>query len=207
MKYPDQIITIDRFKEYSLKEKKSLFTGQVFHCESEKEADKILISTRKKYYDATHHCYAYKFIDEKIKYSDEGEPTGTAGIRILNAIEHFNLLNILVIVIRYFGGVKLGVGLLGKSYYSAAFGVLKNAKKIEKILYQEIKIISDFKYISQVHRILSNHKGKIVETNHANNVSFKCLIKPTDIKIISKRLTTISKGQIGIISLEATRYK
>ena len=207
MKYPDQIITIDRFEEYSFKEKKSLFTGQVFHCESEKDADKDLISTRKKYYDATHHCYAYKFIDGKINYSDDGEPTGTAGIRIFNAIEHFNLLNVLVIVIRYFGGAKLGVGLLGKSYYSAAFSVLKNAKKIEKTLYNEVNIISDFEYTSQVHRIISNHKGIIEDTKYTDKVSFSCLIKSAELRIISEQLISISKGQISIISTQANRYK
>ncbi len=207
MNYPDHIITIDQFEEFSIKEKNSLFTGQVFHCESENETDEILNSTRKKYYDASHHCFAYKFIDGKIKYSDDGEPTGTAGIRILNAIEHFNLLNVLVIVIRYFGGTKLGVGLLGKSYYSAAYGVLENAKKIKKTFYNIVNIISDFEYTSQVHRVLSNHKGIIEDTKYADKVSHNCLIKPAEFQIISEQLTSISKGQISIISTQANRYK
>ena len=207
MNYPDHIITIGQFEEYSLKEKNSLFTGQVFHCESESEVDEILKSVKKKYYDATHHCFAYKLIDEKIKYSDDGEPTGTAGIRILNAIEHFNLSNVLVVVIRYFGGTKLGVGLLGKSYYSAAFSVLENAKKTDKTLYNEIKILSDFEHISQVHRIVSNVNGIIEDIKYEEKVNFNCLIKPDEIDNISKKLTAISKGQISIISTFANRYK
>lgn len=207
MNYPGHITTVDQFEEYSLKEKNSLFTGQVNHCESETEADKILKSIRKKYYDATHHCFAYNVIDEKIKYSDDGEPTGTAGVRILNAIEHFNLLNVLVVVIRYFGGTKLGVGLLGKSYYSAAYGVLEIAKKTEKTLYNEIKILSDFKDISQVHRIVANVNGIIEDFKYEEKVNFNCLIKPDEMENISKQLTTISKGQISIISTNANRYK
>ena len=207
MNYPDHIITIDKFEESSFKEMSSVFNGQVFHCESENEANEILASIKKKYYDATHHCFAYKFINSKIKYSDDGEPSGTAGIRLLNAIEHFGLLNILVVVTRYFGGTKLGVGLLGKSYYTSAFNVLDKAIKVEKTLYQEVKIISDFENISHVHRILSNHQGIIEDTQYEENVNFKCLIKPAELILASEQLIAISRGQIKVTSTPANRYK
>jgi len=207
MNYPDHIITIDKFEESSFKEKNSVFIGQVFHCESENEANEILTSIKKKYYDANHHCFAYKFLDGKVRYSDDGEPNGTAGVRILNAVEHLNLLNILVVVIRYFGGVKLGVGPLGKAYHISASMVLDKATKVKKILYQEVKVISDFEHISQVHRILSNHSAIIEDTIYENRVLFYCLIKPDKYEMISDRLTTVSKGQIDIVFKGANRYK
>jgi len=207
MNYPDHIITIDKFEESSFKEKNSVFIGQVFHCESENEANEILTSIKKKYYDANHHCFAYKFLDGKIKYSDDGEPSGTAGIRILNVIEHLNLLNILVIVIRHFGGVKLGVGPLGKAYHISASMVLDKAIKVKKILYQEVKVISDFEHISQVHRILLIHKGIIEETNYGKRVNFNCLIKPSEFISISEQLIALSKGQINVVSTSSNRYK
>ncbi|MCG6914318.1 DUF1949 domain-containing protein, partial [bacterium BMS3Abin03] len=110
-------------------------------------------------------------------------------------------------VIRYFGGTKLGVGLLGKSYYLAAFSVLENAKKTDKTLYNEIKILSDFEHISQVHRRVSNVNGIIEDIKYEEKVNFNCLIKPDEIDNISKKLTAISKGQISIISTFANRYK
>ncbi|HDZ58800.1 MAG TPA: YigZ family protein, partial [Ignavibacteriales bacterium] len=85
MEYPEKINTIDNFFESTFKEKGSVFVSQVHHVEKKDEAEKILSRTRKKYYDATHHCFAYKLLGDTIKYSDDGEPNGTAGIRILNA--------------------------------------------------------------------------------------------------------------------------
>lgn len=137
MNYPEKILTVDNFAEVTYKEKSSVFIGQVCHCEIENEAANILKSIKKKYYDATHHCYAYKLITEQFKYSDDGEPNGTAGIRILNAIEHFNLINVIVVITRYYGGTKLGVGPLGKAYYTSAHDVLEEAKKVGKSSFSE----------------------------------------------------------------------
>ncbi|MBI5727800.1 MAG: YigZ family protein, partial [Ignavibacteriales bacterium] len=109
--------TISEKAEFRLKEKGSLFTGIAFPVRNVQECDEILAQHRKDFYDATHVCYAYRIINGPVKYSDDGEPAGTAGVRLLNAIEHFNYYNILVLSIRYFGGTKLGVGPLGKAYY------------------------------------------------------------------------------------------
>ncbi|MGB5894590.1 MAG: YigZ family protein, partial [Ignavibacteriaceae bacterium] len=103
MNYPEKILTVDNFAEVTYKEKSSVFIGQVYHCEMENEAANILEPIKKKYYNASHHCFAYKLISEQFKYSDDGEPNGTAGIRILNAIEHFNLINVMVVIFRYYG--------------------------------------------------------------------------------------------------------
>ena len=130
--------TIGSFNETTLKEKSSVFNAQAYPVENEEDALQIVEKTKKKYYDATHHCYAYKLTGNKIKYSDAGEPSGTAGIRILNAINHFNMQNILVIVIRYFGGTKLGVGPLGKAYYNSVIQTLKSSRIIEKKAYKKI---------------------------------------------------------------------
>ena len=98
MRYPDQIKTIEKFNQNSNKQKGSEFIGRVYHVEEENEIVETLNKLKKKYYDATHHCYAYKLLNGKIKYSDDGEPGGSAGIRILKAIEHFDLVNQLVVL-------------------------------------------------------------------------------------------------------------
>lgn len=205
--YPEKILTVDNFTEVTYKEKSSAFIGQVYHCETENEAADVLTTVKKKYYDATHHCFAYKLIDEKFKYSDDGEPNGTAGIRILNAIEHFNLINVIVVITRYYGGTKLGVGHLGKAYYTSAYNVLNKAQKLEKILYQKVSIESDFNHISHVHRILSNHSATIENSEYKEKAVFECYIVPSELSKITFHLTDISKGEIKIIDTEQNYYR
>ena len=130
---PAKILTVKEFYESKFKQKGSIFVGQAYPAGQEKQAEEILELVRKKYHDATHHCYAYRVYAKEEKYSDDGEPSGTAGVRILNAIHHLDLYNVLVISIRYFGGVKLGVGPLGKAYYQSALQTLEQAKKNRKV--------------------------------------------------------------------------
>jgi len=197
----EQIVTLDKFYETKLKEKNSLFIAQSFPIENEEDFQIILAEIKKKYYDATHHCYAYKLQNNLFKYSDDGEPSGTAGIRILNAIEHFNLTNAAVIVIRYFGGTKLGVGLLGKTYYESALQGLNQVEKISKFEYQKINIKVDFEFVSFVHRILSSINAKIDSTNYKNEVEFECFIKPAYIKSTIEKLIDLTHGK-AIIKID-----
>jgi len=207
MNYPEKILTVDNFAEVTYKEKSSVFIGQVYHCEMENEAANILEPIKKKYYNASHHCFAYKLISEQFKYSDDGEPNGTAGIRILNAIEHFNLINVMVVIFRYYGGTKLGVGPLGKAYYTSAYDVLEKAKKLEKVLFQKIIIEADFSYTSHIHRILVNHNATIENSEYQEKAIFECFIMPSELNKITFQLTNISKGEITIIDTEVNYYK
>ncbi len=206
MKYPEQTVTVDNFVEFSIREKGSTFIGQVYHCENEKVVNEIMISVKKKFYDATHHCYAYRLLNQKFRYSDDGEPTGTAGIRILNAIDHFKLLNVIVIVIRYYGGTKLGVGPLGKAYYNSAIAVLEKAGKISKTLYQQIFIESSFDYISHIHKVISDHQAIIANSEYRDRAIFECGIKPAYLKELVEKLTNISRGEILISVKEDAFY-
>ena len=207
MNYPENILTVDNFAEVTYKEKSSVFIGQVYHCETENEAANILEPIKKKHYDATHYCYAYKLITEQFKYSNDGEPNGSAGIRILNAIEHFNLINVIVVITRYYGGTKLGVGPLGKAYYTSAYDVLKNAKKLEKVFFQKVNIEADFNYISHIHRILSNHNAIIENSVYKEKAIFECYIMPSELSKITFQLTDISKAEIKIVATEVNYYR
>ncbi len=207
MNYPENILTVDNFAEVTYEEKSSVFIGQVYHCETENEAANILEPIKKKHYDTPHHCYAYKLITEQFKYSDDGEPNGSAGIRILNAIEHFNLINVIVVITRYYGGTKLGVGPLGKAYYTSAYDVLKNAKKLEKVFFQKVNIEADFNYISHIHRILSNHNAIIENSVYKEKAIFECYIMPSELSKITFQLTDISKAEIKIVATEVNCYR
>ena len=206
MNLPFQIKTIDEFKEATLVEKKSTFIARVYPVDSEETVKVKLSEIKKKYYDASHHCFAYKFADGNFRYSDAGEPSGSAGIRILNAIEHFDLINVIIIVTRYFGGVKLGVGPLGKAYYLAAYEVLKKSSIISKQLFQKCIINSDFENISSVHRILAKKNSKILESNYDEDVKLICLINIEEIDEIAKLLREISKSKAIINPLTELIY-
>ena len=163
-----KINTILSSNEFRLKEKGSVFDAYSFPSQNEIEAMEHLNSLKKKFYDATHHCYAYKFNSEKLRYSDDGEPNGTAGLRILNAINHFELTYLIVIVVRYFGGTKLGVGPLGKAYYESALGCLENSEKITKELYKRLTVTFPFELTNLTHNLLSKHSAKIEETFYSD---------------------------------------
>jgi uncharacterized YigZ family protein len=206
MKQLEEIVTIQKFHETGFKEKGSQFTGQAFPVNSEQEVSDILTDVKKKFYDATHHCYGYKLLDGQFKYSDDGEPSGTAGIRILNAIDHFALLNVLVIVIRYFGGTKLGVGPLGKAYYSSAESVLSEAKKITKTAYQQVQISTDFSHTSLLHKSFSDFEMVVQNTEYLENINFTCLIKPKSLQDYSDYITDKSSGAIIITADNEIKY-
>ena len=206
MKYPSKIRIVESFNEFQIKDKGSLFIGQIYPVESEAEVSEILKSVKKKFYDATHHCFAYKLVDGKVKYSDDGEPSGTAGVRILNAIEHDSLFNQLIIVIRYFGGTKLGVGPLGKAYYNAANGVINSSEIKEKSLHQKISIESDFSQVSNIYHILNQNNAKIEKEEYSDKVRFEVHSLPSKINAICKFLIEISQNQVKIEQKIEFRY-
>jgi putative IMPACT (imprinted ancient) family translation regulator len=132
----DSFISVASEAEAIYKEKGSEFIARVYPVAAESECGDILSLVRKEYHDATHHTYAYRLADDTVRYSDDGEPSGTAGPRILNAIEKHDLYNVIVIVVRYFGGIKLGTGRLGKAYSTAANEVIAVCKKVERTAYR-----------------------------------------------------------------------
>jgi uncharacterized YigZ family protein len=207
MNLPDEIKTIDEFAVVSNVINKSNFIAQVYQVYFEKQVKDYLANAKKKYYDASHHCYAYKLANGTVGYSDAGEPNGTAGLRILNAIEHFNLSNQLIIVSRIFGGVKLGVGPLGKAYYESAYNVIDKSKITEKYLFQKATISTTFDQISFVHRILANHKSLIASTEYRESIELLCWLKSSEIDSISKKISELGKLTVSIIIHSETVYK
>ncbi len=206
MNYPDQIKTIRNSGKLTYKERKSVFISEIYPASTVVEAEEIIKKVRKKYYDASHHCFALKLADGQIKSSDAGEPSGTAGIRILNAIEHFELFNIILIVSRYFGGVKFGTGNLGKAYYTAAYNVIENAEIIEKKLFQKIKIKTNFEQVNLVHKILSTYNSIIQHTDYGQEVNLSCLITPKYRAEILNKLNNQSKNKVQYELIDEYSY-
>lgn len=207
MNLPDEIKTIDEIKELSTVITKSNFIAQVYPVSYENQVKEFLARAKKKYYDASHHSYAFKLSEGLTRYSDAGEPNGTAGIRILNAIEHFRLSNQLIIVSRIFGGVKLGVGPLGKAYYESAYNLINESEIITKQLFKKAIISAKYEQINLIHRILSNHHSIVSESKYQDSIELGCLLKSNEIESISNKISEIGKSTIRLKILSQTVYK
>jgi uncharacterized YigZ family protein len=161
----DTYITIAKATEEILfKEKSSKFYGYAFTIESEEEVKPIIEQLRKLHPHAVHYCYAYQIGTEKISYraNDDGEPSNTAGAPIYGQIQSFGLTNVLLVVVRIFGGIKLGVGGLITAYKTAAQLVLEEAEIIEKTIDTPFLISFDYKNMNKVMRVIKEKKLDII---------------------------------------------
>lgn len=152
-------------------EKKSKFICNVFHVESVQEAEDKLNIIRKKYHDARHNCYVYKVVEEDaFKASDDGEPSGTAGVPMLNIVNGRNLSNILVVVTRYFGGILLGTGGLVRAYSLATTTALDDSNIIKQEMGLEGSFNVEYKELEEVKYHLKNRNIVISGQEYLENV-------------------------------------
>ena len=191
--------TLNSYNESELKERKSVFLAKAYPVNNEDEVNNLLYNLKKEYYDATHRCYAYRLLSGKSKFSDAGEPSATAGIRILNAIDHYELQDCIVVVIRYFGGTKLGIGPLGKAYYSATVQVLSKSTIITKKPYLQAEIKIAISSFDKLRRVLASNQIKVMETIFNSEIKLKCLIPFEIVEKIKVNLAEILKGEVDII--------
>lgn len=170
-------------------EKKSRFIANIFYIESEEEAEVIIKNIKKKYYDARHNCFAYRIDKENIsKFSDDGEPSGTAGAPILNIIEGKELRNILVIVTRYFGGILLGTGGLVRAYSDATTEALKKANIIKMIYGKIIRLEIEYKDLKTIEYYLKREKINISNVEYKDKISLKVEVTEEDTKKIENMI-------------------
>ncbi len=149
--------------------KKSKFISYLFPISSEEEAKNHITYLRKLHPNAAHHCYAY-VVGEIQRSNDDGEPGNSAGIPILKEIIHSHLTNTLCVVVRYFGGIKLGVGGLIRAYSSSAKEVISHAKLYQLVKINQYQIIFDYPFIDKIEYLLSN--TTILEKNYDEKVSY-----------------------------------
>lgn len=156
------IISIDGAVEYSLNVKRSKFLGHAEPVFNVDTARRVIKNISRSHRSATHNCWAYK-IGEETGFSDSGEPSGTAGRPILNAIEKMRLNGVVVIVTRYFGGIKLGKRGLIEAYFTTALRTLEKAKKIEYHPFLIVEIRMNYDVYDRFMRYISNMKVKFDE--------------------------------------------
>jgi uncharacterized YigZ family protein len=151
-------------EEILFKEKNSKFYGYAFPVQSEAEVKPIIDSLRKQHPHAVHYCYAYQVGTNALIYraNDDGEPSNTAGMPIYGQIQSFGVTNVLVVIVRIFGGIKLGVGGLISAYRTAAQMALESSEIIEKTIDIHFQIAFDYKNINKVMRVIKEKNVEIV---------------------------------------------
>lgn len=178
---------------------KSRFITYLKRVDNIDEADNYLALIKKKHYDATHHCFAL-VIDDIKRSNDNGEPSGTAGVPILDVLVKNNINNTMCIVVRYFGGIKLGAGGLVRAYSSSASEALKKASFTTKKRFDRYEVIIDYPTYNQIIYLIKND---IIKNDFTHNITL--LIDIDDSKKIDK-IKDISQGNALIKYIE-TIYK
>ncbi len=184
------------------------FFGDVREVKSEEEMKQFLEEMQRKYPDANHHCWACRIgigSAQWFRYSDDGEPSQTAGAPILTAIDHLKLTNTMVIVSRIYGGVNQGVGGLIRAYHAAAAAVLKEAGQKTITIQEPIRIPCRYEQVGLVLRELESVTAMNLSMEYSEEVMIHAKIRPMDFDRVAHRLFDLSKGTIVVIREEETQ--
>ncbi len=187
--------TIESSSDGLYKEKGSKFLAFAYPVASEEEVKSVLESYRSKYHDARHHCFAFRvgITDILERSNDDGEPSGTAGKPILGQLHSFELTNIMVVVIRYFGGTKLGVGGLINAYKTATREALLKAKIVENEIKDIYSVFCEYTEMGQVLSFLKQQKIQYGEVEMNEKVKLKLFLKLSQTQSVTDKLKQVFK--------------
>ena len=173
---------------------KSKFLAHVVHVDSEEAAREFVLMIRKKFFDATHNCSAWVLGErgDKQKSNDDGEPGGTAGNPILEAIKKNELTNCAVVVTRYFGGIKLGAGGLIRAYsHTAALGI-SAAEIVQMTAFKKISLTLEYNFLATVENFLRKEKIRVTNTDYADVVTEEILLLPEAVEKFLAELNNLT---------------
>lgn len=178
--------------EFRHKIERSEFLGIAFPVTRDEDFFAELERVQKRYFDATHHCWAFRFFaDARSRSSDAGEPSGTAGKPILAAIEGAALHDVGVIVVRWYGGIKLGTGGLSRAYRDTAAETLRNAKVLDRYVYQRVRVLVPFDALGGIYRLVSPPDAVLVEERYGEENEFFFDVRLSAVDAFTKRLTEL----------------
>lgn len=189
-----KFVSIKEKREAQIVEKKSKFIATLIPVENKQMAEEELQKIRKTYYDARHNCFAYRILEEEKvaeRASDDGEPQGTAGSPMLDILRGSNLVNILVVVTRYFGGILLGTGGLVKAYSEATTNAIQKAQKIELSKVAELKILINYTELEKLKHYLRQIDGKIVQIDYKERIEAIIYVPEDRQELFTKKYTNI----------------
>ncbi|GFP76865.1 YigZ family protein [Clostridium fungisolvens] len=201
-------LTIKGYGEDSFDEKKSEFIGYIKRTESEEEAKAFVTEIKNKHKDATHNCYAY-IVGQNMniqRYSDDGEPQGTAGIPILEVIKKNEITDCTVVVTRYFGGILLGAGGLTRAYTKGAAVAIKAAGIVDKVLGVRINVTLEYDLLGKIQYICGQNQWHIENIDYTDVVDLYILAEKQESEIIKQSLTEQTNGKVIIFEDEEGLY-
>ena len=192
-------ITIKKYGKYEYEDRKSVFIGEAMPVSTEAEALSFIEQVKKNYSDARHHVYAYVLRENSImRFTDDHEPQGTAGMPVLDSIRKNGCTDTVVVVTRYFGGTLLGTGGLVKAYTSAAVGAIKQSEIIEYAVYSELSIDVSYSDYGKLATLLEASGFRISDTVYADGVTVLGKLKKTELEHFIKNVTEASSGRAEI---------
>ena len=188
--------------------KKSRFISSVCPAETEEAALEFIEGLRKKYWDASHNCYAY-IIGTKnpvMRCSDDGEPSKTAGKPMLDILVSHELTNLVVVVTRYFGGTLLGTGGLVKAYQSAAIAGLDNSRIIKKELAHRYELTTDYNLVGKLQYYISQEELPLLSSDYSDIVTLNILVPIGKVSAFQKKITELTSGTALLTEIEQVYF-
>jgi uncharacterized YigZ family protein len=204
MLFEDTYKTIVAPSSGMYKEKGSKFLSFAYPVKTETEVKVIIEQLKKEYYDARHHCYAYILGYDKSAWrvNDDGEPSGTAGKPVYGQIQSNDLTNVLIVVVRYFGGVKLGVGGLVNAYKTAAKDALMNAEIVERTINEIYRLEFPYELINEAMKITKDYGVQILETNFDNRAEIVYKVRRNDAEKLRLKCETLYRFKVIYVDIE-----
>jgi len=192
----DEYLVPTGYGEDEFIEKKSRFIGRVWLVETEEEALEKIQAMKKQHYDATHNCWAYIIKDGAMRFSDDGEPGGTAGNPMMQVLQREQLFNVVCVVTRYFGGILLGAGGLVRAYTKGAKIAIDAAGKSMKRVWSVLYVPCPYTFYERVKLLVAEFGGIIRETEFGAEVELELLFPEANVETFFEKLTDMTSGTV-----------
>lgn len=192
----DEYLVPTQFGEDEFVEKKSRFIGRIWPVETEEEALQQIQEIKKQHYDATHNCWAYIIRDGAVRFSDDGEPGGTAGMPMLQVLQREGLYNIVCVVTRYFGGILLGTGGLVRAYTKGAKIAVDAAGKSMKRVWTVLYVPCPYSFYERVRLEITAFDGILRNADFGAEVELEVLFPEKQAPAFLERLTDLTSGTV-----------
>ena len=194
----DSYLTLAAPAEAVFKERSSKFLAYAYPVATEEQIRGILDSLRKRYYDATHHCYAWRLGAEGVAFrsNDDGEPSGTAGKPILGQMLSHEITDVLIVVVRYFGGTKLGVSGLIQAYRESAAAAIGAGEIVERTVDATLRVTFPYVSMNDVMRIVKEENPRVVGQDFDNSCSMVLAIRQSCAETLAGKLAKVAGASI-----------
>jgi uncharacterized YigZ family protein len=190
--------TISKPARHKIKVNRSSFIGSVEFVSNSEEAESFILNIRDEFFKATHNCFAYRIDENQFRFSDDGEPSGTAGKPILMILEKYNIEQAALVITRNFGGIKLGRGGLIRAYSQCAEETIQQAGVKELIPLQQLKLSFPYNLTKNIENIVNKHSGRFIYNDYKNEVRVKIQIPKKLYSDFLKEILNLGSGKIQV---------